>query len=1504
MIGTLTDNNHAIKVATFARPSALLELLLTCTDRSFSRVTAPSCVIPGTIGKAWSSHRRNHDLVQYLHLINFPKSPEDSIDIGRSVFYIEPSTRHDPNDQIILELLQTKIESFGQAWAALSSGKVHNITTDFIKVLVSLCLTTGLFIESLPSPQSYRCQDLQTSNLHLWGKMCTFLTQSGENHVHASLESLAPFISLSQPPRNSQDVVYNGLHKFTPQLIDVLEEKRAIERNDSSLEGEPMDLDDGFSYGSRSDSKERTLNFDREDLPTFGEKRIFRLSTTIQLSVFYRYLEQPCETSNTALIDYLSSFDEADILSTRRLLPNIFLATSGISRDDASNLLEYYAEKCLQSYEFERCEAALCVCISFMSSVVDLWTSDVDDDLSQVAFEMYDWLIKILLNRALASPRVLIKFAGLLLDIMKANPDFPEDEEVPSPRTNLFKILQNGELPVKFYVSGILPNIFSRFILKEHGAIFEDVLESLPCDRDWIEGIAVRVYALARLASEWHTLLRQTIYYLVETPYEVTPSASHTTRCLQNVSKALSLHDSKEIFRLFSPQLLYTWMERRPINTIPFSIFGYLTLAEMLADIQDEVVGQVIMRASSSESTELSNQLNTPFDNLLSSSFYKAGAYGLARDISLPPSQDTELKSVQGWMKKLLGVDQFRTLTEKTFPEIIATLFISIDQEEQIERAIAKRPEFSYALETLRDILSKSSSTAELAANQQPSFRARFLLDELEFLCQRTGYDFETLWTPAMVSFVARSLFDSIHPSLGPLHACSVLRRLRILVCLAHSSVLQDYPLEMLLRELRPFLTNFHCSEDALGLFWYLMEKGRPYLLGTPSFLAGIAVSTLASLRGLLTSSQDSTTQESEFKTTLSKAQEFHDWFGTFLENYEFIDPDEELERSFRSIINSSQQIGLVGNASKDTYESELLLELLNDKASGRNLLSDSASNLVLSSLVKDFQNPRSFRDDIFGEDKTAAANAVVVWETIENRSHGRGYRLWAARVLGRAYAGTGVISDVLLREQGPRLFKDLTQADDSPSASKVAILHVLSDMLLSDNRSDIGLAERTLQLIISRQAGYPDLEDCEQAISPFLMKSLQWMPYQCPELPLKNSKSRISEHDVRWNPAQSVAEWARDIALFLTLSTAEHPIVGVLPRILDKIPNLSIRLLPYILHQALLFEIDGNQKARQDVSSIFHEAFSNLEDTCLPHTRLMISCILYLRNQPLPNESTISERDTWLDVDFLKAANVARRCRMYKTSLLFAEIQASRIASSSRRSSVARNSEQPLDLLHDIFKNIDDPDLIYGVREDPSLESVMGKLDHESTGFKNLSFQSANYDVGIKGAQMTEVTNPYAMIKALNSTNLQGVASAMFSAPGGTGRDSSAVETLLSTAMELQQWDVPTPSVHSSAVCSLFKAFQGLNLYKDEANISNILDDCFLGILDQLSQENRSIHFLRSSMKGLSILTEIDETLSSRTLEELEEEWTKIVSRDTWFKNERYEDSSNRSCFMKFYLF
>src|SRR5207237_2002466 len=125
----------------------------------------------------------------------------------------------------------------------------------------------------------------------------------------------------------------------------------------------------------------------------------------------------------------------------------------------------------------------------------------------------------------------------------------------------------------------------------------------------------------------------------------------------------------------------------------------------------------------------------------------------------------------------------------------------------------------------------------------------------------------------------------------------------------------QGYPLAMLLHSLRPFLTESHCAEDAIGLVQYLFTHGKEYLSGTPSFVAGISLSILASLRAFLESSQDSTTQESQHVSTMSKAQAFHSWFGEYLEEYQSGKLKNSSWNAFRAILQSAKAIRAAGNS-------------------------------------------------------------------------------------------------------------------------------------------------------------------------------------------------------------------------------------------------------------------------------------------------------------------------------------------------------------------------------------------------------------------------------------------------------------------------------------------------------------------------------------------------------------------------------------------------------------
>lgn len=1403
---------------------------------------------------------------------------------------LESSFRSDPNDGIVIELLQAKTEAFSQAWRALCEEKTHHVTGDVVQILASSCAVTAIFIECLPQPHGTRIQQLRKSSRRLWQEICEYVSGREDATVQACLDILSPIISSAPCLKDPDDPVSRALDDLASPLVGTLEERRQAQESDPfSLEPEAMDLDEALSIRNETLVRDSVIGLNRENVPIFSDVAAFQRCLTIQLSIFHlggAHGSENGDSVQTSLVSYLRTFNETDALSAQNLLPKIFSDSSALTRTDVLDILEHFAEICLQSYQLERCEGAQCLCINLMKCFVDFWTTEGRDHLYDSASDLYTWFIQVFLGKRKASPRVLVALSELLETVISSNPAFSMADDGPSSRTSLFHILQKGDMSVKFNAAKLIPSIFGRFLLRDHEVIFDDVLESLPTDPDWSEGIALRLYALAQLASRWHTLLRRSIYHIFETPGQVPESARYARKCLRDVSKALGLRDAREIFQLFSPQILYTWTESQSIKSMPFTIFGYSSLKEMLIDAQDELVGQIMMRANEQDAIELSKCLGRSFTDLLTESFHKAEAYTIARDISIPPSQDSQPKGVESRIKKQLGTEQFVRLVEMKFPETVATLFKSLSQEGQIERAFAKRSSFRFAADTLRRITEKSASSALLPASQQPSFRARYLLDELEFLCKRAGYDLETMWTPALVSFVCRMLLESIHPALGSLYACSVLRKIRILVCLAGPVIVQDYPLEQLLHALRPFLTDFHCSEDALGLFWYLLEAGKPYLTERPGFVAGIAVSTLVSLRDFLSSVPESTTQESQFRTVLSKSQEFREWFGDFLESYKPSNLSDDVEQSFRRMIRSSQKCSTAGNARKGTYESELLLELLQDRSSGRKLLNDAASDLVLSLLCSGFQMPSDIRNDVLGEDEDAAKGTVAVWQTIQNGISEKEYRLWAARVIGRAYAATGQINDELLREQDTELFKahSQVQVTDPFLASKVTILHILCGILSNSNGPHLGLVERTLQLIVSKIASYPDLEQCEQAIPPPLLKALVWAPYHCPDIRLSPSEISDGGHWPSWDPKLPAAQWARDLALSLAAAAEDDPVIGPLRKILYTVPDLATRLMPYILHDVLLSEFESHQTSRQKVSEIFGEVLQNVEETTVPHAQIVINTILYLRNQQKPHEATIAERDDWLDIDYSQAASAASRCRMYKTALLFIEIQASLSASVSRRSSMVKYSPPP-GLLHDIFRAIGDPDLFYGVEQEPTLESVMEKLDYESAGYKNLVFQSAQYDsdVRLKGNG-----NTYGIIKALNATNLQGVASAMLSAPSNSGGRAASLDSLLSTAMSLQQWDIPVPPSHPSATGVLFKAFQNLNTSGDKDEVLMFNNECFLEILDHLTDKNRSVTSLRDSMRALGLLTEVDDVLRSTSSEQMEEMWERMTSRKAWLQAER----------------
>lgn len=1331
-------------------------------------------------------------------------------------------------------------------------------------------------------------QGLQQNCNTIWNSICEFLSTHESTAIQPCLEIISPILASESELEMSG--MWNALYPVLCPLAETLEKIRQTHKAGALRERDIMDLDDQLTYkGDEVFVNQTILASNRVATCLFSDAATFQRCETIRLSIILRTETENAtlEDSRSAIVEYLTGLDESDLLSTQSFLPAIYRRCSKLPRDDMIQVLEDLGEKCLQSYEMERCEASHKVCICMMTAFAASWTDSQADDLNDSAMDLYSWFMDGLLAKKRASSPVYIALSELVQAVQELCPSYGNQQSLPSPRTTLFKILQDGDIQVKFSVADFLPSLFERFLLKDHDAIFDDVLESLPRDPDWIEGIALRLLVLSRLASRWHTLLRRSIYHMFETPAQVPESLGYAQTCMGITSTSLGLRDGTDLFRLFASQILYTWTETQSVMSMPYPIFEYGTLKDMILDVKDEVVGQMMMRAKESEIQELASFLDIPYVELLEASFHKAEAYSIARDISTPPEQGSQPKGVEIRLRKLLGPESFMARVEDNFPQIIAIFFKTLDRHDQIERAYSKRPSFRHALDIQTKISEKCASQSSLPANQQPSFRARYLLDELEFLCKRAGFELETIWSPALATFVCRYLLDSIHPALGSLHTCSVIRRIRVLVCLAGPIMLENYPLEMILSALRPLIVDVHCSEDALGIFWYLLEAGKAYLLTNPGFTAGICVSTLVTLRKLFLSSPESTTQQSQFQAVLSIAQTFRQWLCAFMDDCQSSEWSKEIKQSFAGLLDLARKLPSLANSASTHIENDLVFAILKDRDSAQSLLSKPSADLVLSLLCPEFTEDEGANKSSLGLDLEFGTHNFSLWETLHKFDDGPEYQLWAARMIGRSFAATGKINEKLMREQENDLFQtpEVNEHSNIAPRSKTTILQLLCSSLQVQDHAKTGLIERTLQVIISHIIDADDLQEYVDIIPQSLMPVLLWNPYSCPKLSLPTAKLEICDLGLQEGAEHThLTEWARNASLSLSSAASHDPVIGPLRAVLHMIPGLAVQVLPYIIHEVLVSEIDRESRLRQAISGLFKNILSGVTADTMPHARLVISCILYLRNQPIPKESTIADRDNWLDINYGQASSAAHQCGLQKTALLFLEIEASRVISGSRRSSVAKY-EPPAGLLHDIFKNIDDPDLFYGIQQSSSLTTVMERLEYEGSGLKNLLFQSAQYDSEV---QMSDNANPFGVLRALNATNLQGIANTMLSASGSANGVPASFDSMLQAATSLQQWDIPVSPLDVSPPATVFRAFQSLNTSASLSEVAVSLDNCLLATLKTLSETGQSTIELRNTMRALGIMTEMSDVLHASSAQEMKDEWEQIMARSSWLKTER----------------
>lgn len=1479
----------------------MLDLISACLNRRTNLTEGRPFQVWGPVAQSFLLHERQHGTIEYLLLLQADCVPFQ-IDLqsdDKSEYLVSQSGGITQSNTLVIALCTNETARAVEQWQQAISQRSGSITSDVMRVLCTLTAVGHCLAHYLLPRESGRIAQLQTNNKSLLELLLAHISNKDceQDRVDAVLDTLVQL-----EPHDA-----NGIYSrpYTAHLSARL--SRALDSRLDSKQFESLDQDeDMMDFDPDFDSQKSQARAATGDDATARREVSASYDITARRAGAMAYArlarnlikaeeenEGDEDTASSTFIDYVLSLPLQDFFAAHTVLTNLSSLGLKLSADSVDRLFGFFADSVLSNYEYERSEIATGMILDLMSNMVDIWTNPANEDLYALGEDMYNWYTGTALSAELLSMNVQKRMADLMLRIMRANPDYGKTNALPSPRTKLLQLLKQGSLVVKYEVTEEIPNFFKLFTLSVHSEIFDDVRRSLPIDVEWVESMAVRVLMLSRLGSVWPSLLRQCVYYIFETAGISSDSGPYAEHCLMELARKLAFNNPQEIFVLFSPQLLYTWLESHALQELPFSIFGYKTLSDLLRQNQTELFAQLISRDKLQDAEWLSEMLAMKTAELLDNSFTRSVAYAISWDICAPSSTEDKNPCENRLRNLMISKDEYKRTISRRFPSIAAKMFLSMNyQDDGIEKALDKRPNYAGIASALREMRGFSSSNRALPESQEPSFKGKYFLDQMERLARRIGREVRDVFDTRAFTACARLLLDNMHIALGPLYACQIIRKLRLLIAIAGDTALSGYPLEMLIHALRPFAVNAQCADDTIGILSYLYNRGVPYLTENIPTMAGHGLLTLLSMKSFMTSRQERTTQESQFRSTVSIMQSFHDTLANQLLQCQQSVHEEERSR-YLSIVQSCRDLTLPGTAIKNQPGSMMLCELLNDEEASRPVLGHVHRKEMLSLMRLHFRAPQTSSDDVFGDDELSAQYAARVWNSLQNsvtdEKHGE-YITWAGSVLGRAYGSTGALELVNnIRHRNART-TCATGSTQSQASSKSAIVGRTQDLLLSDRESYVGLGERTLRTVMTRFSDAQEAVEFEQLLPAPITAALLdpdsagLRPTETP----KNGTGRTMDSGSLMGAAQApfdvvYEDWVVSLAVTISQWADGDPIVGSLAEALRTVKGLATDMFPFILHLTLARESGREQVVRTVISEACRFHFESRAE-CPRRCTLLLESIIYLLTQPYPQERTRVDRLRWLDVDYLLAAETAADCGMPTTALLFAEstTQPAQTGRAPRRSSAAAlTAKTPSNsLLLTIFKMVDDPDSFYGVKQPPSLRSVLGRVDHEGDGLKGLMLHSARMDALIRSSAVDDTSASAGVLRSLGTMNLNSLTSNLLSTKRIDSADQTVTHTMLEAARKLERWDVAVPQPNQDPTSTLYQTFQTLRDTNTIQSMKGFLDHAMASTVCRLQDSNQNAASIRSSLSAITVLTEISEVTSIQDTAQLGQLWESMQSR------------------------
>ncbi|KAK7686262.1 hypothetical protein QCA50_010482 [Cerrena zonata] len=455
--------------------------------------------------------------------------------------------------------------------------------------------------------------------------------------------------------------------------------------------------------------------------------------------------------------------------------------------------------------------------------------------------------------------------------------------------------------------------------------------------------------------------------------------------------------------------------------------------------------------------------------------------------------------------------------------------------------------------------------------------------------------------------------------------------------------------------------------------------------------------------------------------------------------------------------------------------------------------------------------------------------------------------------------------------------FKKTANIDDAFYAAKKAIVLSLIDILDEPSVTRVQDAYITLKALVSHTADDAGRLQELDIFKPF--------PRAIPTRPQPTIVS-LSLDAMYLDLATDFHRWITDISTFLNdVLGSVDPAFLSLSSMLQSNAHFAEQVIPVFVYCVLLLErsshdIPNTRSSAETLTKYFTDILTS-EFTSVECRRTIVDIVLHLRHFKPPNTNEALGYDKWLHIDYILLGHNALRCGAFTTALLFIQL-------ASEYSSVfSLETEEVEDILHEIYRHIDEPDGFYGIKTNDLSSFLIKRLQHEQQWEKAFQFHGAGLEAGLTGTADVE-----GAVLALHNFGFNNLAIQTLHGPAGhqDGIPSSSMAYRL--GWRTDTWDLPETTNWREPGVALYVALRAVERERDNTTIDSIVRNALREEMDHLRDlGNEDVRGIRQVTQSLMCLNQISSWRGKKLQGDLEAQdvtgkyWAQISHVDLDFQ-------------------